>query len=189
MGFCIVHGLHEKSWEWASTTPTGKAVKAAEEGISVEEVPKAGQEQNCWSLQNRISYLQSNSAMLPGTNKTLQSHCWRGKEGCQNLLAWLGHWQQKPWKWAVLSHMFSILKGKRKGAAAPVPSSSCSEIHKHSVDFPLIFKMTFPCVALQILSTGHRWMHPHRQVFSSCVLWSLRESRSSKQSFSLSLGS
>ena len=65
VGFSTVHSLREKSWERASLTPTGKAVKAAKEGNGVGEMPRVNQEkENGWSSQNRISYLQPNSAML-----------------------------------------------------------------------------------------------------------------------------
>lgn len=66
MSFSTVHSLHEKSWKRASLTPTGKAVKAAKEGNGIRDMPRVSQEkENCWSSQNRISYLQLNSATLP----------------------------------------------------------------------------------------------------------------------------
>lgn len=65
-GFNTIHSLHEKSWEQASLAPTGKAVKAAKEGDGRGEMPRVSHEkENCWSSQNRISYLQLNSAALP----------------------------------------------------------------------------------------------------------------------------
>lgn len=96
------------------------------------------------------------------TNKTLHAGCWPSRDRLQNLLARLGRPQQKPWKSAMLSKALSIPKGEREGAAAPAPSSSRSGVPEHSVAWSLIFSMTFPCVAVQILSAGRRRMPPHR---------------------------
>lgn len=49
---------------------------------------------------------------------------------------------------------FPSQKGNGKGLLCHPPS--CSTIPKHLVALPLMFKITFPCVALQTLITGHR---------------------------------
>lgn len=127
VGFSTVHSLREKSWKRASLTPSGKAVKAAEEGNGIGEMLRVSQEKNCWCSQNRISYLQPNTPTLPGLIKPFTAVAGKA-EGLQNLLARLGRQQEKPWTSALHSNVVSIPKGKGEGAAGPAPSLSFSAI-------------------------------------------------------------
>lgn len=117
------------------------------------------------------------------TNKTLHSSCWQGRKGLQNFWLSSAAGSRSPG-----NHPFSVTcspswKGNRKGSCTIPPLLSNPQA---LVRLTLIFNMTFPSVVLQICSTGHRWVAPHRRVFSSCTLCRLQGSVSSKQSSSLS---
>lgn len=67
--FSTVHSLHEESWEQASLTPTGRAVRATPEGTVIGEMHGVSQKKENCCISRRVSYLQPNSAALCGLIK------------------------------------------------------------------------------------------------------------------------
>lgn len=146
----------------------GKLSRLLRKGRHRGEWHRVSQEENCWSFQSRIRYLQMNSAMLSRLIKVFAAVV--GKAERDTKTFWLSSAASSR---SPGNQPFSLtcpLSQKGNGKGLLCHSPSCLAIPKHLVALSLMFKVTFPCVALQILITGHRQTPPHRQGFSSCTL-------------------
>lgn len=127
-------------------------------------------------FQNRVSYLQPNSATLPALMEPFTAAADKAERDSYTF-------------WLSLAAATEALETASLGEALWIPremgwgsSSHASLIllsnPKHSIALPLIFKRTFPHGASQTSSTLLRLISTHRQGFPPCSHCSIQENES-----------
>lgn len=128
----------------------GKLSRLLRKGIG--KMLRVSQE-NCWSSQNKISYLQLNSAVLPRLIKPLTAVVGEAERDSKTFWFSLAASSRSPGN-LLLSVTHSPSRKGRKGKG----SGTILLLLDHLIVLPSIFRITFPHAALQILFTDYRQM-------------------------------